>query len=122
MASIDDTYLSLLAEGRFCVQRSRSTGRYVWYPREFVPGTGETDLDWVDVSGRGRVYSTTTVRERPPAPGFNVSLIDLEEGPRIMSRVESVAPGAPLIGRDVKARIVEQDGAPLLVFDLVDPL
>ncbi|HEX5535954.1 MAG TPA: zinc ribbon domain-containing protein, partial [Sphingobium sp.] len=29
-----------LAEGRFMIQRSRSTGGYVFYPRVAEPGTG----------------------------------------------------------------------------------
>ena len=48
-----------LQEGRFVIQRSRSAGRYVFYPRIIVPGTGESDLEWVEASGRGTVYATT---------------------------------------------------------------
>ena len=44
-----------LREGLFMLQRSASTGRYVFYPRVAVPGTGEADLEWVKASGRGTV-------------------------------------------------------------------
>ena len=37
-------YLAFLAQGRFMLQRSASTGRHVFYPRTQVPGSGETDL------------------------------------------------------------------------------
>lgn len=95
------------------IQRSQSTGRYVFYPRILIPGTGERDLEWVAASGGGTVYAITVNRTREGA--YNIALIDLDEGPRMMSRVEGVE--TVPIGTRVTARIVEEDGAPLVVFD-----
>jgi uncharacterized OB-fold protein len=110
-------YFEHLAAGRFLIQRSRSTGGHVFYPRVAEPGTGATDLEWVEASGRGTVYSTTVIRQKPPAPNYNLALIDLSEGPRMMSRVESVAPEAVKIGMAVKARIVTDNEQLMVVFD-----
>lgn len=113
-------YQRFLCEGRFMLQRSRQSGGYVFYPRMAEPGTGNTDLEWVEASGRGVVYSTTVVRQRPPTPNYNVALIDLEEGVRMMSRVEGVAPEDVRIGMSVKARILRDDpAAAVLVFEPV---
>jgi hypothetical protein len=71
--------------GRFMLQRSLSTGRYVFYPRVVVPGGGETDLEWVEATGRGTLYAITVNRTR--AGSHNVALVDLDEGPRMMSRI-----------------------------------
>jgi uncharacterized OB-fold protein len=95
------------------LQRSRSTGRYVFYPRVLIPGTGERDLEWVPASGGGTVYAITVNRTREGA--YNVALIDLDEGPRMMSRVDGVE--TVPIGTKVRARIVQEDGEPLVVFD-----
>ena len=57
-------FKAYLAEGRFMIQRSRSTGRHVFYPRVAAPGTGETDLEWVPASGDGTIYSITLNRTR----------------------------------------------------------
>ena len=105
-------YRAHLREGRFMIQRSRSTGAHVFYPRVAVPGTGETDLEWVEARGTGTVYAITANRSRE---GANVIvLVDLDEGPRMMSRIEG---GALVpIGTRVRARITEQDGEPLVVF------
>jgi uncharacterized OB-fold protein len=108
-------FKSYLAAGRFMIQRSRSTGRHVFYPRVAVPGSGETDLEWVPASGDGTVYAITVNRTREGA--YNIALVDLAEGPRLMSRVEGVET-AP-IGAKVKARIAAIGGEPALVFDLV---
>lgn len=113
----DADYQAFLRQGRFMVQRSRTSGRYFFYPRVAEPGTGSTDLEWVEVSGRGIVYSTTTVRAKPPASPYNVSLIDLVEGPRLMSRVEGIAPEAVRIGMPVRARIVQEGDGCFLVFE-----
>ena len=99
------------------LQRSRSSGAFVFHPRVAEPGSGATDLEWVEASGRGSVYSTTTVRCKPPAADYNVALIDLAEGPRMMSRVVDVAAAEVKIGMPVQARIVIENDAPLLVFD-----
>jgi uncharacterized protein len=110
----DTAYRRFLAEGRFMLQRS-AAGRHVFYPRVAEPGSGEA-LDWVPADGRGCVHSVTVVRSRPPAPNYNVALIDLVEGVRLMSRVDGVPPEAVHIGMAVVAKIVVENDAPLLVF------
>ena len=112
----EEEYFAFLAEGRFMLQRSASSGAFVFYPRIAEPRTGVTDLEWVEASGRGVVYATTMVRQRPPATNYNVALVDLQEGVRLMTRVDGIAPDAVSIGLNVRARIVQEDGAPVLVF------
>ncbi len=110
-------FRAFLAEGKFMIQRAKDSGRYVFYPRVAVPGTGETGLDWVEASGDGVVYSTTVVRNRPEKGGdYNVALIDLAEGPRMMSRVVDVEPTAVKIGMKVRARVAALDGQPQVLF------
>ncbi|WP_114955113.1 Zn-ribbon domain-containing OB-fold protein [Sphingosinicella terrae] len=113
----DKQFRRHLEAGRIMIQRSRETGRCFFYPRVAEPGTGSTDLEWIEACGEGTVYSTTVVRQRPPAADYNVVLVDLAEGPRLMSRVEGVAPEAVKIGMAVRARIAEGEDGPILVFD-----
>lgn len=107
-----------LAEGRFLLQRARGSGNVLLPPRLMEPGTGDTDLEWIDASGLGTVYSVTTVNQKPPATPYNVVLVDLDEGPRLMSRVEGLLAADVTIGLRVRVRIgATDDGAPLLLFD-----
>jgi uncharacterized OB-fold protein len=110
-------YEAFLEAGRFMLLRNRATGRCFWFPRVAEPGTGCTDLEWVEASGEGTVYSTTVIRQKPPAPNYNLALIDLAEGPRMMSRVEGVPPEVVRIGMRVRARVVREGERPLLVFE-----
>lgn len=112
----EQEYLAHLAAGRFMLQRSASTGGYVFYPRVAEPGTGAIDLEWVEASGRGVVYACTIVRQKPPARDYNVALVDLAEGPRLLSRVDGLPPDEVRIGMPVRARIVQENDMPVLVF------
>jgi uncharacterized protein len=110
-------HMEFLAQGEFMLQRSRSSGAFVFYPRVAAPQTGATDLEWVKASGLGTVYSTTVIRQKPPKMDYNVALIDLEEGPRMMSRVEGLAPQDVKIGMPVRAKIISEDDKPFVVFE-----
>lgn len=112
-------YRRFLAEGRFCLQRCTVSGQFLFYPRRVSPWSGRETLAWEPVSGRGVVYSSTVVRRRPESGGdYNVALIALEEGPRMMSRVEGLAPDAVRIGMPVRARIAMVGERLNVVFDV----
>ena len=110
------TYFAHLEEGRFMIQRSASTGEWVFYPRVMAPGTGATDLEWTAPSGRGTVYATTINRKRPPEPNVNLSVIELDEGPRMLSRVEGIPAEEVRIGMAVRASIVDGPDGKIVVF------
>ena len=59
-------------------------------------------------AGLGTVYATTVTHPSEGAP-YNVALIDCDEGFRLMSRVEDVAPEAVRIGMRVRFRIHRPD-------------
>ncbi len=109
-------FRAFLKQGRFMIQRSAGTGRHVYYPRLAMPGSGETDLEWVPAKGTGTVYATTVNRTREG--NTNLAIIELDEGPRMMSRVEGVPAETVKIGQRVKARIAVQDGAELVLWEI----
>jgi len=109
-----------LNEGRFLIQRCTGCGKAVYFPRELCPHCGHGELAFVAPAGSGTVYAVTTVRRKPEAGGdYNVTLVELDEGVRLMSRVEGVPSSDVRIGHRVKARVVQQAGQGLVVFDLV---
>lgn len=117
-----DQYLRYLSEGQFKLQRSKRTGEYFYYPSAFGRHAASDELEWADVSGRGIVYSVTTVR-RPPKHGgdYNTSIVQLDEGPRMLTRVLGIEPDHVTIGMKVFARIEkpvwdESATQPLVVF------
>ena len=112
----EEEWRECLGKGRFMIQRSRSSGGHVFYPRIAEPSSGAEDLEWVEASGRGTVHAVTVVRKKDPADSYNVVLVDLAEGPRMMSRVDGIDNDAIRVGMTVSARIVTAGDQPLLVF------
>ncbi len=113
------SYHEFLAKGEFRLQRCNGCGRHVFYPRALCPHCGSSNLEWIKPTGQGTVYSTTVMRRKPDAGGdYNVCLVDLAEGPRLMSRIEGIAPKDVKIGMPVKARVAGggEDGF-YVVFD-----
>ncbi len=82
-------------------------GEPVWPPRAVAPGTG-APLTWLLSGGRGTVYATTALHARDEDPR-SIALIDLDEGPRMMSRVEGIPPGDVAIGLRVALRFTDPD-------------
>ena len=111
-------YQTALNEGRFILQRCNDCAKHVFFPREICPHCSGTSLAWEEAKGDGTVYSTTTVRRKPEAGGdYNVSLIELAEGVRMMSTLQGMPPDEVRIGMPVKAMIVDNKGSGLVVFE-----
>lgn len=115
--SMSSQYQAALDAGQFQIQRCKACAQAVFYPRELCPHCGSDQLAWETPSGKGTVYSTTVIRRKPDAGGdYNVALVDLAEGPRMMSRVEGMAPTDVKIGQAVKAEVLQHNGKGLVVF------
>lgn len=79
-------------EGKLLLQRCLDCGALRFYPRRACPGCWSERAEWIEARGRGRVASFTVIH-RPPAPAFAarvpyvVALVDLDEGPRMMTNI-----------------------------------
>ena len=110
-------YKEKLAQGHFEIQQCGACSKHVFYPRVLCPHCGADKLGWITASGKGTVYSTTVVRRKPEAGGdYNVTLVDLAEGPRMMSRIAGIDHTAVKIGMKVKARVGREGDSPILEF------
>lgn len=116
-AGAEKHYRDQLEQGNFLIQRCLSCTRGIFYPRMICPHCGSDKLEWIQPSGKGVVYSTTVVRRKPEHGGdYNVALVDLAEGPRMMSRIDGLAPEAVAIGMPVSARVVDGEEGKMVVF------
>jgi uncharacterized OB-fold protein len=111
------TYQSYLQQNELWLQWCIRCARQIFFPRTLCPHCGSRNLDWRRASGQGIVYSTTTVRQRPERGGdYNIAIIELTEGARMLSRVEGVASPDVRIGMTVEAVIVQQGETRLVTF------
>jgi uncharacterized OB-fold protein len=117
---IQARHQAALNEGQFLIQACQACTQHIYFPREICPHCGSDAVALVAPSGQGTVYAVTTVRRKPSEGGdYNVSLIDLDEGPRLMSRVANLPPNEVKIGQRVGARVLVEEGCGVVVFDAV---
>lgn len=84
------TFFRHLSNGDFMIQQCDECNTAQYFPRILCLSCGSSELNWIKPSGQARVYATTTVRRADEAGGdYNVSLVDLEEGPRMMTTVRT---------------------------------
>jgi uncharacterized OB-fold protein len=88
-----------------CVQRCTSCEAFVFIPQPTCPSCQGEELEWVESSGRGSVYSYTTVH-RPPRPEFEVpyvvAIVQLEEGWHMLTNLVDCDPAEVVMGMAVE--------------------
>lgn len=104
-------FRALLAEGRIGLQHCGTCGKNQFYPSVVCRACGKKPDRWVESGGRGTVYACTMVAVDPP---FNVALVDLDEGVRVLTRL---LPGELPIGARVRSRIDIVDNVQILSFE-----
>lgn len=114
LAHPDLVYQGFLGDGVLALPRCTACARQHFPPRVLCPYCGSDSLSWAECSGRGTVYSTSVLTPRDGRP-YAVVLVDLDEGPRMMS---SVVDGSEVaIGDRVLVRIEDRDGEALPFFE-----
>lgn len=98
-------------EGRLVVQRCRACEHFVFIPQPCCGQCLSEDLEWVESSGRGTLYSFTTVF-RPQQPSFEVPytvvVVELEEGWYMLSNLVGVEPEDVAIGTPLEVCFEER--------------
>jgi uncharacterized OB-fold protein len=99
-------------EHKLLIQRCSSCGALRHPPGPMCPQCRSLVWEAVEASGKGTVYSFVT-NHYPQVPSFdyplNVSLIELEEGVRLIANVIGIDPGEVEIGMVVEVEFVEHD-------------
>lgn len=94
-------------QGRLMIQRCRATGQTFLYSRQLVPGVVEDQVEWIEASGLGTIYSFTVAR-RPAGQPFAedcpyvIVSVELAEGARVMSNLVTDDPDSVAIGQPVQ--------------------
>lgn len=90
--------------GELLIQRCKDCGAYQFYPRTLCTQCDSTSLEWVAAQGTASIASYTVVRHAV-SPAFEVpyvvALVDLEEGPRLMTNIVNTDPDSLEIGMPV---------------------
>jgi uncharacterized OB-fold protein len=115
-------YWQAAARGELRLPRCRSCASFMWPPKIRCAACGSIEIDWVASSGRGVVHTFTVVRQGNDAyftvkVPYVVAMIELDEGPRLMSNITGCDVEAVYIGMPVAVAFVDAgDGLVLPVF------
>jgi uncharacterized protein len=118
-------FWSGVANGELRLPHCRTCERYYFYPRPFCRYCASPDIDWRAVPGRGRLISYV-INYRPiePLEGADprvVAIVELDEGPRMMTNIVGTAPDPGQLPLDAPVEVVfeSRNGKALPVFRLV---
>jgi uncharacterized OB-fold protein len=100
-------YWDAAREHKLLIRRCRPGGHAFFYPRPFCPVCWSRDVEWEEASGRAMLYTYSIVRvnDLPPFPDripYVAAVVDLAEGPRMMTNVvdcdfDDLVIGMPLV-------------------------
>lgn len=108
--SPEAVYRAALRAGRFQIQKCDACHVHVFPPRVICPDCGADGLAWKEAKGTGRVHSCTVVNRKQERGGpYNVVLVDLDEGVRMMSHVTDFGDREVPIDLPVRAWISPED-------------
>jgi uncharacterized OB-fold protein len=90
-------YWEAAREGRLLIAECESCGKVHHYPRPFCPYCWSEDVHPVQASGAGTLYTYSTVYVNDLAPfkerlPYVAAIVELTEGPRLMTAIEGAAP------------------------------
>jgi len=112
----DKIFQDGLAKGQINLQQCDDCERFIFFPRILCPHCKGSSLTWRLASGDGTIHTTTTVRRKSERGGdYNVCMVELAEGVRMMSRVDEISPDDVKIGLPVTAFVGEIDGVPAVL-------
>jgi uncharacterized protein len=99
-------YWQTAAEGALLLPKCLQCGKAFWHPRPRCPHCGSANVDWIKSAGRGSIHTFTVVRQSgdPFFKGklpYSVAMVELDEGPRMMSNIVQCAPDELAIGMRV---------------------
>ncbi len=95
-------------EHRLAIMRCRGCGKHFFYPRALCPHCHSSEVECTTASGRGTIY-TFTIARRPSGAAFKadvpyvVALVELDEGPRLMTNIVTASVDSVRIGQKVRA-------------------
>jgi uncharacterized OB-fold protein len=100
-------------EHRLVAQRCGACGEYQHPPRKTCGSCGSAEVAFVQLSGRGVVYTHTTVHDTrvqglKPYQPFSIAAVQLDESPSLVMVTDLISSNLPLeIGDRVEVRFEE---------------
>ena len=104
----------------------RDCGKAFFYPRIACPHCHSRDVGWMQASGKGKLYSfQIAYRALNPAfkiaPPYILAMVELEEGPRLMSNLINIEADPEGIKCDMEVEVVFEKQTDEVTIPLFQP-
>ncbi|MFE7108599.1 Zn-ribbon domain-containing OB-fold protein [Streptomyces sp. NPDC057575] len=108
-------YWDAAARGQLLLRRCHDCGRAHHYPREFCPHCWSEDCAWERASGDATLYTWSVVHRNDLLPfgarvPYVAAVVDLAEGPRMMTEVVGCEESALAIGMALRVTFRQEEG------------
>ena len=117
----DIAFNQYLTEEKLMGSKCRNCGSLFVPPRPMCINCRESDVEWIEMSGKGKLAGFTCITIGPSfmrAEGYDrknpycVGVVELEEGARVDARIENVDPSAPetiKVGMPVRVKFLHRE-------------
>lgn len=129
--SIIKRYYDALSKGKLIARKCKNCDRYTFPPTTACEHCGKTDLEWIELSGKGKLLFVSNGVAPPPNPRFSdlapmaYGHVRLEEGPYIGAIITGVEPEPEELQKiyergpvDVVADIMKAQDLSIIAFKL----
>lgn len=109
-----EAYWSAANDGKLLVKKCSSCGETHFYPRAICPHCSSMETEWVEASGRARIYSYSLMRRADPP--YVIAYVTLEEGVTMLTNIVECDSDTLDVGQDVRlafGRTESGQGLPL---------
>ncbi|MFP6774330.1 MAG: Zn-ribbon domain-containing OB-fold protein [Alphaproteobacteria bacterium] len=119
-------YWDGLREGKLMLPECNDCGKAFFYPRIACPHCHSRNVGWMQASGKGKLYSfQIAYRALNPAfkipPPYVLAMVELEEGPRLMSNLINVEADPEVIKCDMAVEVVFEKQTDEVTIPLFQP-
>jgi len=115
MSVENEAFWAAANEGKLMIPRCKDTGQFFWYPRNLSPFTLSNNVELVEASGKGTIYTYSVMRRADPQ--YVIAYVTLEEGITMMTNIVDCDYDTVAVGQAVELDFYEtENGQQVPVF------
>ncbi len=104
-------YWDGLKEGKLMLPKCEDCNQPFFYPRILCPQCQSRRITWMQASGKGKLYSFEIVHQQldrrfKVPPPYILAMIELDEGPRLMSNLINIEADPQVLQCDMPVEVV----------------